>query len=249
MSEIIGSQDVYLTPLSQRVNAENETVTFNYVGEHSALLAKEPKKDWVWNESGGKYTVLNATVTRHPGGMGEMTVACIPYKVGGAGEPTSDHYEIQFVETSQQLAFHEDFPDDEDAVEQWKCFLMSPEHVQQAMKYCPDPSDEAATEELDSALEDWAELYNKGIHEYMIYLPVVVRVRTYNLSPEKEVAGVGRLKQPEIVPTGYAGDDHWLKTGDNSIQEPGSGKWTRTETWTYAEEWPALLYKNGGGNA
>lgn len=241
MADIIGNRNFYLTPLKQVVNSENESITFNYVGAYSELIARAPKKDWVWNESGGKYTVLSTTITHHPGDMGEMSVTCIPYKVGSAGDATSDHYEIQFVETSQQLAFHEDFPKEE--IEEWQKFLLSPEYVQQQGKFCPDPSDEETTEDIDEGLIEWAGLYNKGIHEYAIYLPVVIRVRTYNLSPEKEVSGVGTLEEPEVVPSGFNGGNKWLKTGDNFVQESGSGKWTRTETWTYANEWPDLLYK------
>lgn len=241
MAEIIGEQNLYQAPTVQVTNAENCSITFSYAGNYESLLGRAPAKDTIWNEGGRMYTVLNSTVARQPGGMGEMSVACIPYQVGDAGDPTSEHYEIQFVETSQQLAFHKDFPSS--CVGTWQKFLISPEHVQLQGKYCPDPTDEETTEDVDSELEDWAELYNKGIHEYMVFLPVVIRVRTYNLSPEKEVSNVGTLEEPEVCPSGFEGEGHWLKTGDNSIQEPGSGKWTRTETWTYAKEWPELLYQ------
>ena len=247
----IGNADIFRAAGYGCTLDEQKTVVFVYHGKYSTLEGKEAKKGVKWTDesASGSWTVLHSELTHEAGDMGTLRITCVPFQAGDAGDATTDRYEIQFVETAQPLAFHEDFPAngssgvDKEQLKTWQLFLSSPESVRLELKYCEDPEDPATAQALPDDLEDWAELYNKGITAFRVWLPVVTRVRTYERSPEKETSGVGTVGAPEVVPQGYGGDKHWLKTGDNFSQEPGRGRWTRTETWTYAAEWPSLLYK------
>lgn len=247
----IGNADIFRAAGYGCTLDEQKTVVFVYHGKYATLEGKDAKKGVMWTDesASGSWSVLHSELTHEAGDMGTLRVTCVPWTAGEAGEPTTDRYEVQFAETAQPLAFHEDFPAngssgvDKEKLKKWQLFLSSPESVRLALKYCEDPEDPATAQALPKDLEDWAELYNKGIAEFRVWLPVVTRVRTYERSPKDETSDVGTLGAPEVVPSGYEGDKHWLKTGDNFSQEPGRGRWTRTETWTYAAEWPSLLYE------
>lgn len=258
-----GSETIKLVGF-ETINGDNTQFVFHYAGRMETLQDVAPKRGTIWDEPSGpwnQYTVVSSSITREECEMGELTVQCCFYEVGNKdGELVTERYEVQFAETTQPLAFHPDFPKksdkiangDSDIADEWKKFLLSPEHIQIGEKYLEDPSDDTSAKDVPDKIKSWVQLYNKGIQQFMVYLPVVVRVSTYEMPPSKLVSGVGKLETPpdkEVIPQGFDGSDKWLKTGDNYSQESGTGKWTRTETWTYAHEWPKLLYSKGSSGS
>lgn len=243
MAQIFGTTQAYENDRSGETRLDGtETRVFRKYGLYQDLLNSAPAKGSKYND----WYVLSSSVTPDVGGMGELVITCVPWQIStSGGTPTSEHLEVTYVETNQQLAFHKNFPgvDDASLMSTWRKFLASPEKVQLELKYCPDLSNEDSTKALDDDLKSWATLFNKGIADFVSYLPVVSRVRTYKCDPSKDTSGVGLKDTPPLVPSGFS-EGAWLKTADNSIQDIGSSRWTRTESWTWAAEWPDLLYSD-----
>ena len=246
-----------------RESAEQRTLVYH--GLYNTLLGSLPKKGDSVTAEGltGSWYVISASVTRGEDGvMGTMTVTV----TDSSTAPTDglnalfEQVEIDFVETSQPIEMHPDFlalvqeSAQDETLQAWLKFKASPLTVRLKRQYLEDPNDgESATATLPNTIADWADLYNRGIETFITHLPVVTRIREYKACPlqlgealdTKENPPTSGVARPEM----YNTSGEWLKTGDKATYMSTTGRWTRTEQWTFAAEWPDLLYGTGGGGS
>ncbi len=224
-----------------RNRGSGKTITEKYVGEYSALKAKE-------NSAGlGSKAYASTSLVKTEGGTGELVLTKIvpdEESSGSAGEmEPKANWEMTMSELRLPLAAHPNFPKSHLGC-QWPCFLASPVQVQAQMKYLTDPNDPNSYQQTVSPdLEEWCELYNKGISDYATYAPIVVKVQVYDSQPTP--SDVGKIDTPAKWASLASS---WLKTADNISFDGGTGMWTRSQQWTGAGEWPEVLYGGNGAN-
>ena len=236
--------------------------TFVYHGAYDTLRGDMPKKGDEWTAEGvsGTWYVISSNVTRGEDGvMGTLTVTCTDSTITSPADAVAAKYEqieVDFVEVTQPLEFHPDFLSLVQAsfinttMAAWLKFKASPLALRINNKYLDDPDDkDSAIKDLPQTIKAWAALYNRGIEDYIVHLPVVTRIREYNAQPLNIGQDLDKKEEPPSSGMREPGDyGAWLKTGDKASYDSRTGRWTRTEQWTCAAEWPNLLYR-GGANA
>lgn len=255
-SELIGEDSQFLAGISNHY-ADSGTVQIVYHGPYSGL-AQPAKGSEITLPSGATAYVIDSTlVLEEDGVMGTLTInATISITSASSGiEPTFEQIDIDFVETTEPIEFHPDFLEliqdsaQDEAMKAWLKFKASPLNVRLELKYLDDPDDPDSTlQNLPIALEDWADLYNRGIESYITHLPVVTRTSMWDAQPMGLGEDLDTKESPPssgcTPPDGYG---EWLKTCDKATYTSTTGKWQRTEQWTCAAEWPDLLY--GGSSS
>ena len=250
-SELIGEGSQFLAGITNH-NADSRNVQIVYHGPYSDL-DQPVKGDEIELPGGAKVYVTDATIALEEDGiMGTLTInATVSVTDATSGiDPTFEQIDIDFVETTQPIEFHPDFLDlvqssAEDAtMKAWLKFKASPLNVRLEKKYLDNPDDPDSTlQNLPNTITDWADLYNRGIENYITHLPVVTRIRDYDAQPMGLGEDLDTKEEPPnsgcTPPDGYG---EWLKTCDKATYTSTTGKWQRTEQWTCAAEWPDLLY-------
>lgn len=241
-----------------------EQLTFTYYGKWARLAAVCPKRGDVWavttpsSPTPVNYTVTGANVTKGEDGiMGTMVVRCSDGSNGSLADGATalfEQIEVDFVETRQPLEHHPAFLEwvqesaIDDTMKAWLKFKDSPLSVRLSNQYLENPNDpDSAITNLPSTVQGFATLYNRGITEYLVFLPVVRRIREYKGRPLNLGGVLAKKENPPIDVSSPDGYSEWLKTGDKAVFDSRTGRWTRTELWTCAAEWPDVLYGGGGG--
>ena len=260
-ADVQGQQTRYETEgRSVRLDSAEQR-TFVYHGAYDTLLGELPEKGERWTVTGvsGTWYVIASQVTRGEDGvMGTMSVTCTDSQLTSpaAGvDPKYTQIEVDFSEVSQPIEHHPDFISAvagagvSDAMKHWLKFKASPLKLRLENKYLNDPDDpDSEIKNLDGSLVAWAELYNKGIENYITHLPVVTRIQEYDARPLQLGEALDSKEEPPgsavTEPSGYG---EWLKTCDKASYDSRTGHWTRTEQWTCAAELPSLLYGGSAG--
>ena len=229
-----------------RSEAGDKTHAVSFKGPYAALqtaaaaLADSDQIDTGWYYS-------SHDLRRVPGGLGILTINCLPHPASGEGtqqsprvaEPLKDIWSIQSVRNdvsvmaycgvspgaNPQRALIEGWMKEPDGT-------LAKEHKFRK----PDGSiyeiGEAATLALIAKIE-------KGVEAVIRFYPVVTRTRTYAEVPPACLENLGFINTPPVPagtaknPSGLAtavNAHQWLKCKDDA-QEQSDGKWTRTEAW------------------
>ena len=250
MSDIIGETEKFQTTGGSIQNDATIRNVFVYHGEYETLKEDIPAK----GDSFEGGTVVNATLALEEDGvMGTLTVTCTDGSnsmIEDGANPLFEQIDIDFSEVTQPIEFHPDFLElvqasaEDETMQAWLKFKASPLSVRLENKYLDDPDDPDSGEtDLPGTIARWADLYNRGIETYITHLPVVTRIREYKAAPLGVGEDLDTKENPPAscvrAPDGYC---EWLKTGDKATYTSTTGRWTRTEVWTCAAEWPSLLY-------
>lgn len=240
------------------INADSAKIlTLTYHGTFTALESEMKDKGERWTHSGldGTWYVVSNKLTRgEDGEMGTLEVTCTDSSItspsGDSLTAKFEQIEVDFAEVNQPIEMHPDFlslvqvSNIDITMKAWLKFKASPLRLRLENKYLTDPDDPDSTvESVPQTIQDWCTLYNRGIETYMTYLPVVSRIREYDARPQSLGENIGTREDPPAGTVSEPGDyGDWLKTCDKATYSSTTGRWTRTEQWTCAAEWPTLLY-------
>lgn len=231
-----GSTDIRETSESRAISiADTVRVTIVKEGTYALLAAALPARGDASADVGG-YTVDHAQLTPRRGGLGKLTIQLVPtssYFGNMVESQLRSKTEIDFVQYERPIFTHPTLNDGESNymgihLKRWS------ESGRDGVwwKY----TDAGGEQTLTVDEQAWAALILKGVESYLEFAPVVSRIRTYSGKPE--VAAPGKIETP---PDGIAGYEY-LKTADRLVQNDDKS-WTRTELWTGALKWEALLYE------
>lgn len=248
---IIGNGNVLLEMPDKRVeNNETQSMTKRYSALYSHCLTRMVAKGAAWinpddtsDDAIGKI-VENCYVEHDEGGeMGQLVVTfdTTTHTTDSSGNPSEieGHYEVDMVQTKLDLCFHPNFP--KTLLPHWEQFKLSKPYIRAAFQYQVDPGNDDSPILTLTQFGDWLSLWNRGIKEFMCFLPVINRVGTYDAAPKVDT--IGKLSKPPIDAGSFTADDkHWLLTVDNYTYDMKTKIYTRTQQWTYAYEWPTLIY-------
>lgn len=212
-----------------------DSVTWRVVvkGLYDAVKAAAPDRGGAWDGYTG-YMVDAVNLTRLPGGVGRMEIDLVP-SAGWSGLASTtvlrERWEIDMAQLEKPLLTHPKLVED-DAAKHLALWLDGAEELRRANKYLDESNVKQA---LNGEEIIWANKLRKGVETYLIFTPVVTRIREYEGRPETE--GCGTLDTPSVSVDGY----EYLKTADRSVQNDKK-HWTRTEQWTGSDAWDHDIY-------
>ncbi len=199
------------------VKADIVTTTYVLRGKTTALAAVQPAKGSAY----GGGVVRKSELRPGRGNLGTLTIEVGADDTGGTVE-LSVRYEILWQQLEKPILSHPLFAADAEAVAKWA------ESEDRAKTYDALPSEQKSV----------AERILKGIESYLVWSPVLTKTSTYSNRPTTGGCGVREAPPSAAVPpSGY----EWLKTADQAVQQD-DGNWVRTQQWTGADEWDAVLY-------
>ena len=196
--------------------------------------------------TGWKYS--SHDVRRVPGGLGVLTINCIPVSpTSGAGteqsptviEPLKDIWSIRSVRNDVSIMAYCGDGENEPNRALIEAWMKEPDGALAKNHQFRKPDGEIVQLTTEAATMDLVAKIEKGIESVIRFYPVVTRTRTYAECPPECLKKVGFIDDPP-APTGTAKKPsglatqvalhQWLKVQDDA-QELQDGKWTRTESW------------------
>lgn len=243
-TDVISRGDVSnreLPESGQRVVDDFTTITLVWGGTYEALKAVQPNKGDVDTEYDG-FAVQSSTLAPRKGGMGQLTIVLsdrVAYDSLTSAKEFRERWEIDWQSIEKDLAQHKYISDDAQAdqiVEEVELWRNTETRLRIKFKYI----DAGGTQqELTGKALELAQKIVRGQESYVVYAPVMRRIRDYQGRPE--TAGGGFVDTPEEAVEGY----EYLKTGDRLVQQ-SDDVWQRVEEWTGADSWDDDLYGASG---
>jgi len=210
--------------------------TLKYAGTLSALAAVQPLRgDTVTGHSG--YEVESSVLTPGKGNMAEMQVNLVATSASFITPAViRDKYDVDWMRIERPI---ETSPYLGDAAAQAAAAIVLDlwRNGEPALRAQYKYIDAAGVEQtLADKVLDIAKKIMKGVESYLVFTPVVQRVRAYRGRPTTGGCGV-----PENPPANTIAGYVFLKTADRLSDQDESIS-IRTEEWTGALEWDADLY-------
>lgn len=223
---------------------ENELAKYPYGSKYGTpvTVAEVAGEDGTVTTTKRQLYVTSAAIQGDGNGFGKLTLSCTANPEVTQGEtqinaPVREKWTVAMQMQNMSLAEHKNFPAGN--AKEWALFIASPASVQSQNQYCTDPEDATTAVDLPGGLSAWANLYNKGVQNFMWYGPVVTKVSVYGYFPYSVIGKIGT----KDVPSQFSAlAEQWLKTADDLEEDESTGNWRRTEQWTGAHEWPDILY-------
>lgn len=196
--------------------------------------------------TGWKYS--SHDVRRVPGGLGVLTINCIPVSpTSGAGteqsptviEPLKDIWSIRSVRNDVSIMAYCGSGENEPNRALIEAWMKEPDGKLAKLHQFRQTDGEIVQLTDHAATMDLVQKIEKGVESVIRFYPVVTRTRTYADCPPACLEKVGFVDTPPAPsgtakkPTGIGNAvsaHQWLKVQDDA-QEQSDGKWTRTESW------------------
>ena len=183
-------------------------------------------------------TVDGAVLSPKKGGLGRLTITLVSsasYSGSSVSHVLRSKIEIDSSQTDKPITCHPilaGYADAADHIEMWK---ESPRSLKHAYQY---KDADGNVQDLVGKEKEFAQKIMRGVESYALFSPVVIQTTVYDGRPETSMPGFVDTPPAEV------GTYVYLKTGDRVVQNDDK-TWTRTETWTGADEIDEDLYSPG----
>lgn len=226
---------------------DQQVATLIFGGLYSALKAVIPTKGDIYEDYPG-LGVNSSQLSRKSGNLGELRItlaeSSFNYFLLSGGAVLKDRTEFNWQQVEKSLLVHPYISKDIDRAkitEEIKLWKNGESILRAQYKYKAADKTEQTLYGKSLAV---AEKMLKGIESYVIYAPVILRIREYQGKPI-DTTKCGFLATLTGLPT-EIGAYKFLKTADN-LSEQDNDLWVRREEWTGGDEIDADLYTESGG--